>query len=176
MCINKNSDKLPWYEALSAKLEYNPNDGSFVYNDNYNSVARKGKLAGSVNSNGYLQIGTRVKGIRKNLYGHRVAWFITYGNLPNLIDHINNNPIDNRIENLRDSTNMQNQYNAGISSRNTSGFKGVYWNKGSKKWQARINVFGETVNLGFFKDIERAVNAYQTKAKELHGEFYNNRI
>ena len=96
--------------------------------------------------------------------------------MPNLIDHINNNPIDNRIENLRDSTNMQNQYNAGISSRNTSGFKGVYWNKGSKKWQARINVFGETVNLGFFKDIERAVNAYQTKAKELHGEFYNDSI
>ena len=174
MCINKNSDKLPWYEALSAKLEYSPNDGSFVYNDNYNSVARKGKLAGSINSRGYWQIGIRVKGELKMLTAHRLAWFITHGELPNIIDHIDGNKINNAISNLRSCTYLQNVYNTGKKPNNKVVFRGV--SRVNKKWRARIRVNGINKHLGMFDTAEEASRVYEEKARELHGEFYNGRI
>ena len=91
----------------------------------------------------------------------------------NDIDHINVARGDNRFSNLREATRSENLRNRGAQKNNTSGFKGVSWQKSSRKWDARINIHGKVVHLGYFDDPEDAYQAYCQAAKELHGEFYN---
>jgi hypothetical protein len=86
-------------------------------------------------------------------------------------DHINGKPLDNRKENLRICTRAENGRNRGYPKNNTSGFKGVYWHKGGKKWCAQIAHNKKRIYIGCFKDKEEAARAYDAKAKELFGEF-----
>lgn len=90
-----------------------------------------------------------------------------------LTDHISGDKLDNRRENLRIATNTENMRNRGQQRNNTSGFKGVYWNRKLGKWQAQITVLGQRVHLGLFATPEEAHTAYCKAAKELHGEFAN---
>jgi formate-dependent nitrite reductase cytochrome c552 subunit len=86
-------------------------------------------------------------------------------------DHKNNNPLDNRRENLRICTNSQNQMNTKVQINNTSGFKGVVWNKIAKKWVAQIKLNNKLKNLGYYINIKDAARAYNAAAIKLHGEF-----
>lgn len=85
------------------------------------------------------------------------------------VDHVNGNPLDNRMSNLRVCTLSENQHNQGRNSRNTSGFKGVDFHKGS--WRARIKLRGVRKELGHFPTPELAYEAYCKAAEILHGEF-----
>ena len=87
------------------------------------------------------------------------------------IDHINQNGLDNRKENLRICTNQQNQYNRKPSSKNISGLKGVSWIKRDKKWCAKLTIDGVVTHLGSFKTKEEAARAYDANAYHYHGEF-----
>lgn len=87
------------------------------------------------------------------------------------VDHIDGNTLDNRKSNLRLVTTSQNQMNRGISYANKSGFKGVSWNKASKKWMAQIKANNVHYYLGLFDTKEEAAAAYSAKAQEVHGEF-----
>jgi len=89
------------------------------------------------------------------------------------IDHINHNALDNRRTNLRTCTRAQNQHNRKINRNSTSKFKGVYWNKVRRKWQARVSLNGKRPYLGSFNNELDAAKAYDKKAKELFGEFAN---
>ena len=89
------------------------------------------------------------------------------------VDHKNGKGLDCRRDNLRLATKKQNQYNRGKNRRNTSGYKGVGWDKRYKKWAARIVVSGKTKHIGYYDSPELAHAAYCEKAKELHGEFSN---
>ena len=87
-----------------------------------------------------------------------------------MIDHKNNDSLDNRKQNLRFCTNQQNQQNQkprGGSSK----YKGVTWHKRVNKWSARISLDGTTYNLGYFDNEENASLAYDLKAIELFGDF-----
>ena len=86
-------------------------------------------------------------------------------------DHVNGDRFDNRIENLRVATRSQNIMNTIIRKDNTSGFKGVTWHKCKKKWVSHIGFKKEFIHLGYFTDKIEAAKAYDSKAKELHGEF-----
>jgi hypothetical protein len=86
-------------------------------------------------------------------------------------DHINHNRLDNRKSNLRNCTPTQNKMNKGFDSRNTSGYKGVSWNKSAKKWFAYIRFNKQRVNIGVFEDIVEAAHAYDAAARKYHGEF-----
>jgi hypothetical protein len=90
-----------------------------------------------------------------------------------LVDHKDRNPRNNRRENLRIATGSQNQYNQGMRDNNTSGHKGVHWNKRLKKWQATIRHEGKQIHLGFFTVLEAAAKAYREAALKYHGEFAN---
>jgi hypothetical protein len=93
------------------------------------------------------------------------------------LDHINGNRLDNRRSNLRIATNSQNQANALVNSKNTSGYKGVcLYNLDKpfnvqKPWGARITVMGKKIFKGMFATKEEAAKAYNELAKKYHGEY-----
>lgn len=90
-----------------------------------------------------------------------------------IIDYINGIRTDNRICNLREATSQENVRNKSrLSSKNTSGFTGVHYNKSRKKWLATIKRFGVVTHLGAFDTIEEAVEVREAAAREMFGEFY----
>ena len=88
-----------------------------------------------------------------------------------VIDHIDRNGLNNQRNNLRDSTRSQNNANRGLNKNNTSGYKGVCWNKQKQKWHARIRVNYKYVQLGLFDNIKDAARAYNKAALKYFGEF-----
>ena len=86
-------------------------------------------------------------------------------------DHRDGDGRNNRRSNLRTATKAQNQHNARTRADNTSGARGVSWNKGATKWEARIMLGGIRHSLGLFKTVEAAASAYARGSAELHGEF-----
>ena len=149
---------------LKKLLSYDPETGDFAWIVG----KRAGKKAGS-NLAGYLVI--KISG--KKYLAHRLAWLYVYDKIPaSDIDHINRIKNANWIKNLRECSRTENLWNIGISQSNTSGFKGVSWCKQSGKWRARILIYGKSNHLGLFTTAESASEAYNSKALNLHGEFY----
>lgn len=92
-----------------------------------------------------------------------------------VIDHINHNTLDNRKQNLRIVTRVQNQMNMSKRKDNTSGFTGVHFNKRSDKWMATIQVNYKSINLGTFKNKEDAIEARKKAEEKYFGKYsYNN--
>jgi hypothetical protein len=88
-------------------------------------------------------------------------------------DHIDNNKINNNVNNLRWCTNQENCFNAGLSKANSSGTKGVTFDKKFKQWRAQIVINGKCKYLGKYDKKEDAIKARVNIAKELFGEFIN---
>jgi hypothetical protein len=87
-------------------------------------------------------------------------------------DHIDrHNTLDNSRKNLRRASDAQNGANRGPNSNNTSGYKGVYWDKRRSKWMACIYCNNTRHFLGAFSTKDEAYASYCTAAKLLHGEF-----
>lgn len=86
-------------------------------------------------------------------------------------DHKNGNGLDNRRENLRAATAVQNQMNRGKYAHASSPYKGVTWLRQDKKWWARIKVEGKRLDLGRFPDERSAALAYNEAAIKHFGEF-----
>lgn len=147
-------------------LEYNPITGEFFWLKSGHGIS-PGDVAGSVYANGYRYI--QIEG--EDYRAGRLAWFFVTGTDPvAFIDHKNKDRDDNRFENLREATNSENQANAWWST-NTSGFKGVSWQKSRGQWAAAITVDGKAKFLGRFKTRVEAAKAYRAAAIEAWGEF-----
>lgn len=86
-------------------------------------------------------------------------------------DHRDGDGLNDRKVNLRTATTAQNAHNQCTKTTNTSGFKGVHWNKRRGKWQARIRIPGERRHLGYFVTKEAAAARYSEESARLHGEF-----
>lgn len=155
-------------EEVEERFHYNHETGILTWKKTCGPRAPLGKMAGCDDGKGYLQI--RIKG--RLYFNHRIAWAIFYGKWPiEHIDHKNNIHRDNRIYNLREATRSENMCNQKLSSRNTSGAKGIMWSKQQSKWRARITLNSKEHHVGYFcaiSDAMASMIAYRTK---LHGEY-----
>ena len=153
-------------QKLKELFYYDPETGSFINLTQRNSSTKIGAIAGSKYSNGYIYIQLDNKKYR----AHRLAWLYTFGELPEkALDHKNEIKDDNRICNLRVATTQENKQNISKPSiANSSGFRGVSWEKKRQKWHAQIKLNGKTKHLGRFNTAEQAYNAYLKAKKELH--------
>ena len=131
-------------------------------------------LKPSTHRQGYKRIGLFINGKQKMFLIHRLVGLAFLENPDNkaMIDHIDNNPGNNNVKNLRWATNQDNQYNLGINKNNKSGYKGVSFHKQHNKYQARISINGKKKHLGLFETAEEASICYEAKAKEIHKNFY----
>lgn len=153
------------HKELIDSLDYNIDSGIFRWIKPTKYHPRMiGEIAGC-DSTGYILI--RING--KKYKAHRLAWFYVYGEWPcGNIDHIDGDPFNNRISNLRIATVSQNIANARVKQGKRTP-KGVRVTKYG--YQARITFKGIQYNLGFFSNPEDASNAYYEKAIELYGEY-----
>jgi len=87
------------------------------------------------------------------------------------VDHINGDRLDNRRANLRIATQFQNVGNMRLPSHNTSGFKGVSWDRANKKWRSVIHPLGRQLTLGRFDDSRDAARVYDEAAIKYFGPF-----
>lgn len=100
-----------------------------------------------------------------------LVWVMHHGNTPPLVDHKNRNSLDDRIGNLRAGSRKLNSANSKKPSTNTSGIKGVSWNKLTGKWVANIKAEGRQIYLGLYTSKHEAGKAYKRAAKMHFGKF-----
>ena len=151
-------------KRLKSLLTYDPDTGEFRWRVNRTGGAKAGDRAGSYDTERYLVM--RVDG--RYYRGHRLIWLYVHGCWPSHhIDHINGNPSDNRLANLREATSTQNGINRRRDPRNKSGKTGVTWCNNSKKWRADIGQNGKLLRLGRFDTLEAAIAA-RIKAEREH--------
>lgn len=156
-------------EQLKELLHYDETTGLFTWRMALSARVRIGAVAGWAEKAGYI----RIKICGRSYFAHRLAWLYVNGELPPAeLDHINRVTDDNRIINLRPATRSENQKNSKIFSTNTSGYKGVCWNKEYRKWQVDAMLNGKKYRLGYFPTAEQASDAYQAFARQHHGALY----
>lgn len=130
-----------------------------------------GKPAGTINSKGYIKIQLNGKIYPAHRLIYQIIHSIDILPIDLQIDHIDGNKQNNTPSNLRLATNQDNQRNVKIQRNNTSGFKGVTYEKNRNKWKASIYDGTRRINLGRFDSPEEAHLAYKNKAFELFGAF-----
>lgn len=145
-------DRLEKCKILKSKgFKYDPETGK-IYGIKGNEIISKDKY-------GYIYISSR--SFKSHLRGHHFAWYMTYDNVEfKMLDHINRNTSDNRIDNLRIVTNQQNSFNK-VS-------KGYTWNKNLNKWQSQIKVNYKNIYLGLYETEEEAQQSYLLAKKQYH--------
>lgn len=146
-------------------MNYDPETGIFKWNTRPNFMVSIGDIAGGKDKNGY-----RCIKINGRMYkAHRLAWLYVYGEWPaNEIDHIDGNPGNNSINNLRSATRAENRQNLSIKAKNKSGIRGVYWHKQHSKWCVQIKVNHKAKHVGLFDDLQEASAAYLRAKHHLH--------
>lgn len=121
------------------------------------------------NSGTYACRGYRENGQQIFVYMHKVV--AERIGLIGLADHKDRNGLNNQRDNLRQATNSQNIANRGMPSHNTSGYKGIYFDKRRGNWTAKVGFNKSYTHLGTFNTAIEAAKAYDRAAKRLHGEF-----
>lgn len=150
-------------------IDYNPENGVLTAKVNF-SGRQAGSVIGSQTWQGYYAFSL----FGKKCFAHRLAWLLHYGEWPSQpIDHINGIKTDNSIRNMRLCSLSQNQFNKPTQKNNTTGVKGVYWNKRDKRYVASVQFNGKKYSAGHHKDIDSAKEAVMKLREKLAGEFTN---
>lgn len=145
--INKENEAAVPQKRLHELFKYDGVTGEWVWikKSHPKSTTKIGQPAGCLNGDGYVVIG-----IDGHIYlAHRLAWNYTYGDFPQgeqpFIDHINGNPSDNRIANLKVSSKAENNKNMGIGSNNKSGIVGVFRTSAWNGLRTKLNWYWRAV-------------------------------
>lgn len=146
-------------------------EGVYVISNCGEIVNSNGKtLKQSISSDGYYVVGLSDEGIRKNFRVHVLMALTFLSHVPTknmVIDHIDNNPLNNHLSNLQVITTRENTSKDRFRKKYTSKYLGVYWHKHAKKWCASFGIGKKTLNLGYFHNELDAHNAYLAKLKEI---------
>jgi hypothetical protein len=155
----------PTAATLRRTLSYDTETGDWKWRISA-GTRKEGAPAGNKRPEGYRYIK-----INRRLYRtSRLAWLYVTGAWPKFeIDHINGDPSDDRWSNLRPATHAQNSKNRKLNVNNSSGYKGVFLNKG--RWRAVINSDGQRYHLGYFATQAEAAFAYRYAADQLHKDY-----
>lgn len=149
-------------ERLKELFEYR--DGKLIRRISVSRLGKAGQEAGGFcATTGYNHIS--VDGKAYNL--HRIIFLYNHGYLPEFIDHIDGNRLNNKIENLRPATKHENCRNRTLHKNNRSGYKNVAWVKSNNAWSVSLQVNGKKKHIGFFQDIELA-DLVATEARDLY--------
>ena len=142
---------------LRNKYSYNIKTGVFTYREKVAIKVHIGDIAGTRSHHtGYVYI--KING--KQYAAHRLAWLYMTGEWPEFeIDHVNGVKDDNRIENLRAVTHLENGLNQAKNRSNKSGVMGVCWLRQNNIWTAQITVKKKQFYLGSFANWFDAVCA-----------------
>lgn len=156
-------------EDLRKILDYNPDTGIFTYRVQ-RGTAKVGDTAGFPHPGGYWRI--TISG--KFYLAHRLAFLWMNGYMPEQVDHINGDRVDNRWVNLRPVTPSQNVHNLRGHFDKEGGLpKGIYYNKRDNAFVGRINRDGKLVWSIFTKDYDEAVTKTREARERIHGDYHN---
>ena len=147
----------PSRDELATVFSYDPESGKLF---------RDGRESGSRTSLGYTVV--CLKGRR--YMAHVVAWVLTHGYRPEVVDHVNGARSDNRLANLRPANRSQNRANSN-TNRGNKYPKGVRKDPRCRRYHAAVSVNGKAKHLGMFDTVEEAHAAYKRAASVLFGEF-----
>lgn len=181
--MTRQKEDLPTQSTLRSLLRYDPDTGDLYWLPRLESYFRQAKksprsLCNSWNSkwsgrpafsrtSGGYKIGTVLGQDHK---AHRVIWAMHYNEWPEAIDHVNGDKADNRLSNLRPATRSQNGMNKGAMPNNTSGHKGVVFDKRRKKWKAMVTANSKRVERTF-ADQSSAISGAIALRLAIHGIF-----
>lgn len=140
----------------------------------YGEVARRGIPKGYPDSDGYLSAYVTIAEGSFNIRIHKLIFFIENGYLPEHVDHKDGNILNNEPSNLRAATKPQNHHNSKKPKNNTSGVKGVSWNRNAGKWEVKVCLNRKSYSGGLHLNLEDARIAAESLRKKLHGDFARN--
>lgn len=151
-------------QLIKEVFSYDPATGVITRQSKTANCCKIGEVVGTVGKSGYR----RVKIAGQRVMAHRIAWYLTYGLDPSrFIDHINGNPDDNRIENLREATSELNSQNKRRAlSLNRTGLLGV--TRRGSRFHARIRHRGVLTFIGIYRTPEEAHEAYLRVKRVVH--------
>ena len=157
---------LPNMETLNLLFEFK--DGVLYNKPDRPYPAKAGQPVG------YEIVGYQFVEVKRQKYAvHRIAFYMQHGWVPDEIDHINGNGMDNRIQNLRPATTAQNAQNRSLLITNTTGYKGVRTHKRSNRFQAQMKINGKQRHLGTFDTKELAAEFLDLARDMVHGVYAN---
>jgi len=151
-------------------------DGNLIRK--YSCMGNGNHVGRVIGDHGSTKLGTRDhRYISTKIHGkswqlHRLIFLYHHGYVPDQIDHINRDSLDNRIENLRPATNSLNAINRKLFSNSTSGVRGVSWHLKSKKWFVYVDINKKRKNIGYFKDLELAELVAIEARDKYHGNSF----
>jgi hypothetical protein len=160
------ADQIITQEFLHKMYEYR---NGVLYKKPQSKRSKSNLIAGTIRKDGYVRLSIN----NKLYYSHRFIYMMFYGEMPIQIDHIDGNPSNNKIENLRKANNFQNSLNKSITKANTSGYKNVYWHKSASKWSVEIKAYDKKMYFGVFEDLELADLVAQEARAKYHKEWAN---
>ena len=170
--VNKGVDKMTELTQEYVRSLFNYRDRNLYWKVKKANNVKIGDLAGNVNKRGYRAI--RINS--KPYLAHRLIFLWHHGHIPEFLDHIDCNPSNNAIDNLREATRSQNYGNSKkqkfYNDKPTSSiYKGVSLHKATKKWEVQIMINGKKKHIGRFTSELDAARAYDKAAIEAFGEF-----
>lgn len=146
-------------------LSYDPTTGVLRWKKTNNWSLHPGDIVGSINAEGYVKF----KIEQVSYAASRAIWALVYGYWPTfLVDHRDGNRANNRLNNLRPASNIQNCRN---QKKSRAGLKGATWHRATGKWAAQIRTPGKNNHLGLYATEEEAHAAYCAAAVGIYGEF-----